>query len=60
LALRESVEAKDVKKKHFDEALKKVKPSVTKSTLETYKRIEEAFLQSAKSAVPIKGGSYLG
>jgi len=59
LALRESVDAKLVTKKHFDESLKKVKPSVNKYTLDVYKKIEENFLQSAKAALPI-AGSYLG
>jgi len=59
LALRESHEAKEVKKKHFNEALNKVRPSVTKSTLEVYKKMEENFIKSAKVAMPA-GGSYLG
>ncbi len=59
LALRESPDAKEVKKKHFEEALQKVRPSVTKSTLEVYKRIEEDFLKTTKAAVPT-AGSYLG
>jgi len=48
-----------VKKKHFDEALKKIKPSVTKETINVYKKVEESFLKSAKAAVPI-ANSYLG
>jgi len=59
LALRESVDAKLVTKNHFEEALKKIKPSVNKHTLEVYKKMEENFLQSAKVALPI-AGSYLG
>ena len=59
LALRENLNSKEVKKKHFDEALKKIKPSVTKSTLDVYKKVEENFLKSAKAAVPI-ANSYLG
>lgn len=59
LALRESKDAKEVKKKHFDEAFKKVRPSVTKSTIEVYRKIEDNFLKSAKSAVPIET-SYFG
>ena len=59
LALRENMDSKEVKKKHFDEALKKIKPSVTKSTLEVYKKVEENFLKSAKAAVPMTN-SYLG
>jgi transitional endoplasmic reticulum ATPase len=59
LALRESKEAKQVKKKHFIEALKKVRPSVSKPTLEVYKKLEDNFLKSAKAAVPLES-SYLG
>lgn len=59
LALRESKEAKQVKKKHFMEALKKIRPSVSKPTLEVYKKIEDNFLRSAKAAVPFES-SYLG
>ena len=59
LALRESKNAKEVKKKHFEDAFKKLKPSVTKSTLDVYKRVEENFLKTAKAAVPVDN-SYLG
>ncbi len=59
LALRESIDAKEVKKKHFDEALKKVKPSVSDRTIKVYKQIEDSFLKSAKSAIPMEN-SYLG
>ena len=59
LALRESTDAEYVTKKHFEEALKKIKPSVTKSSIDTYKKIEENYLKSAKSALPLEN-SYLG
>jgi len=59
LALRESIDAKQVKKKHFDEALRKINPSVNKSTIETYKKIEDNFFKSAKAAIP-QVNSYLG
>ncbi len=59
LSLRESVDAKQVNRKHFEEAIKRVKPSVNKPTIEVYKKIEEAFLQQAKAALPT-GNSYLG
>jgi transitional endoplasmic reticulum ATPase len=58
-ALRENIEAKEVTKKHFSEALKKIKPSVTPSTIELYKKIEAEYLKSAKAALPIDN-SYLG
>ena len=60
LALRESMDSKQVKKKHFQEALKNVKPSVSKSTIEVYKRVENEYLKNAKAAVPVAGNSYLG
>jgi transitional endoplasmic reticulum ATPase len=60
IALRENMEAKEVSKKHFEEALNKVKPSVTKQSIVTYKKIEEQFLNNAKSAIINDGGSYFG
>jgi len=59
LALRENIDAEIVRKKHFEEALRKVSPSVTKASIDTYRKIEETFLKSAKSAVPVEG-TYLG
>jgi len=59
LALRESMESKQVKKKHFEEALKKMRPSVSKSTTESYKKLEENFIRVAKSGLA-DGNSYLG
>ena len=58
-ALREDMASKQVKKKHFDDAMEKVKPSVTKSTIDLYKKIEETYLKSAKAAIPMDS-SYLG
>jgi len=60
IALRENIKANEVSKVHFDEALKKVRPSVTKKTLDTYKRIEENFIKSTKSGLDNGEGSYLG
>ena len=60
IALREDLDAKTVKKKHFDSAREKVKPSVTKQSIEIYKKIEEQFLNNAKAAMAQSGGSYLG
>ncbi|MEX0932801.1 MAG: CDC48 family AAA ATPase [Candidatus Pacearchaeota archaeon] len=60
LSLRESIDAKEVKKKHFEEALNKVRPSVSKPTIEVYKKMEENFLKSSKAAIPTQGNSYLG
>jgi len=59
IALRESMDSKVVKKSHFEEALKKIKPSVSKPLIEVYKKIEDNFINSAKSALPMDS-SYLG
>ena len=40
-ALRESLKAKNVSKKHFEEALKKIKASITKETIEFYEKFVE-------------------
>ena len=58
-ALRESTSATQVQKEHFEKALKKVKPSITGSMIDTYKKIEENYLKSAKAALPLEN-SYLG
>ena len=59
LALRESMESKQVKKKHFEEAFRKTRPSVSKSTTESYRKLEENFIRVAKAGLA-DGNSYLG
>jgi len=59
IALRENKEAKAVEAKHFNEALKRVRPSVSKPLLEVYKKIEDTFLKTVKTAIPMEN-SYLG
>jgi len=52
LALREDIETKEITRKHFEKAMNKVLPSVTKNDAERYKNIERKYLRSAKSALP--------
>jgi len=60
LALRENIESQEVKNEHFKKAFEKVKPSIDKSTIEVYRKIEEKLLQTAKTAaIPLRN-SYLG
>ena len=59
LSLRESMESKEVKKYHFMEAIKKVRASVSKGTVEVYKKIEDRYIKNAKAAVD-SSGSYFG
>ncbi len=58
LALREDINTKKVSKKHFDKAMDKVTPSVTKGDAERYRQIESQYLRSAKAALESK--SYMG
>ncbi len=59
LALREDINTKEVKKKHFEEAMRKVKASVSKNDVERYKKVEEQYLRSARAALESKT-SYAG
>jgi len=59
LALRKDIKAEKVSNEHFEEAMQKVKPSITKGDLEKYKKIEESYLKSARAALEV-GNSYLG
>ncbi len=60
LALRENINTKEVKMKYFEEALRKVGASVTKSDMDKYRRIETDYLKSAKSALEKPQSPYLG
>ncbi len=60
LALRKNKEAKEVKKSNFDEAMKKVKASVSKDAIEKYKKVENEYLRSAKAALERPQANYLG
>lgn len=59
IALRENDKSDKVSKKHFIEAMKKIKPSVSQNVLDIYKKIEDNYIKSAKTAVPVEN-SYLG
>jgi len=58
LALREDIKIKEVSKKNFEEAMKKVRPSVSKDSMDRYRRMETDYLKSAKAA--LEHTSYLG
>jgi transitional endoplasmic reticulum ATPase len=53
LALREDINAKNVKIKHFIGALKKFSPSVTQDTIKKYKNIEQNYLRNARAALEV-------
>ena len=60
LALRENIDTKKVTKKHFDDAMEKVLPSVSKSDQHRYQQIESQYLKSAKAALADSSASYAG
>ena len=59
LSLRDNIDSKEVKMKYFEEAIKKVGASVTKSDMDRYRKIETEYLRSAKAALEVNK-SYLG
>ena len=60
LALRDNIDTKIVSMKYFEEAMKKVGTSVTKSDMDRYRKIETEYLKSAKAALESSPKSYLG
>jgi len=60
LALREDINTKIVTKKHFEEAMEKVQPSVSKGDQERYKQVESKYLKSARAALLGNSATYAG
>ncbi|HLC75301.1 MAG TPA: AAA family ATPase [Candidatus Nanoarchaeia archaeon] len=59
-ALRKDMEAKKVYKKHFDEALQKVRPSVTEEIEKMYEQMKEYFTQARAKEMEDARPKYLG
>jgi transitional endoplasmic reticulum ATPase len=59
LTLRKDIKADKVGLANFEEALGKVRPSVTKQDIEKYKKVEENYLKSARAALE-SNTNYLG
>lgn len=59
-ALRINPEADMVAMEHFEQALEKVKPSITDRDLKKYKEIEESYLRKARTATIRESPTYLG
>ncbi|MDI6737616.1 MAG: CDC48 family AAA ATPase [Nanoarchaeota archaeon] len=61
LALRENIDAKDVRLKHFEEAMKKVKSSILNEEIQKYRDIENSYIRNARSiSSKDKEKSYFG
>jgi len=59
IALRNDKDTKEVSKANFEEAMKKIKASVNKESMDKYRKIEQDYLKSAKAALE-KPVCYLG
>ncbi len=60
LALRENIKADKVKFKHFETALKKVRPSVTKEVEEAYEKLKDVFSSARAKEMKNEKPSYMG
>ena len=60
LALRSDMKATEIKMKDFDEALKKVRPSVTKEVEDAYKELENHFRSATGERLKREKPSYYG
>ncbi|MBI4144921.1 CDC48 family AAA ATPase [Candidatus Woesearchaeota archaeon] len=60
MALRENMSAKEIMKEHFDQALKKVRASVTKDIEKSYKELQEQFSQARAREMQEEKPVYFG
>jgi len=60
LALREDKDAKIVKLKHFEKAIEKVPPSVTKQQADNYIKMEQNYLKNARAGIEKENPAYFG
>ena len=60
MALRENIEVKKVAKKHFEEALQKVRPSVTEDIEKMYEELQDYFKQARAKEMEESRPKYLG
>ena len=60
LALRNNINAKIVTMENFEEAIMKIKPSVSEDTAKRYKKIEDYYLKKAKAGGLELGPIYTG
>jgi len=58
-AIREDINVKQIFMKHFEQALKRVKPSIRDQDVKKYQEIEESYLRTARGA-QINDTNYMG
>ena len=60
IALRKDMEATEVSMSAFEEALKKVQPSITGEAMEAYTEMEKEYLKKARAGLVRDAPSYMG
>ena len=60
IALRKDIKAREVANEHFEESLKKVKPSVTKEIEKAYASLQDYFRSAKGKEMKDEKPSYLG
>ena len=60
LALRHDIKSTEIKKEHFEEALKKVRPSITKEVQQAYAELQNQFRSAAGKQLKDEKPSYYG
>ena len=60
IALRQDMKSKEVNSKHFEKALKKVKPSITKEIEKAYESIQDSFKAARAKQMKEEKPSYMG
>ena len=60
LALRENIQAREIFPKHFEQALEKVRPSVTKEVQQTYEELQETLTSARAKQMLNERPSYMG
>ncbi len=59
-ALRADMNAKEIRREHFDEALKKVRPSVSKEIEKEYSELQENFSSAKAKQMLVERPNYMG
>ncbi len=60
MALRENMEASSIESRHFEAALKKVRPSITKEIEESYKELQNYFSSARGKQLKLEKPAYMG
>ena len=60
LALRDDIKAKEVAMKHFEAAMKKVRPSVTQEVEDTYEEMKQHFSAAKAKEMKTEKPAYFG